>query len=469
MSHRLLLIEETPSTLETALGDVAGQLRLVRADWSSFFPEALKARTLDLIVAVAVPLTAEARGFFQWLHDHPIITPTLAVLPGEVEPELLRTVAETADDFILWPLRTGEWVQRVGRLLGPAGHDIASVRSRLMEELGLATLVGQDPTFLRTIERIPVVARSGSPVLITGETGTGKELCARAIHHVSKRRNFPFIPVDCGAVPDHLFENELFGHVRGAFTDAHSDQRGLIAVAEGGTLFLDEIDSLSLAAQTKLLRFLQERTYKPLGADRFVRADVNVIAATNQDLEARVRDRGFRSDLYYRLNVLPLHLTPLRERRGDIEILARHFVEALCFEAGAARKSLTPASLRVLTLSDWPGNVRELFNVIHRAVLFCQGTRILPMHVSVSLTQRFVEPANAFRQARAQAIEHFERLYVEALLRKHSGNVTRAAREAQKDRRAFGRLIKKYSIDRRDTPVHCDALDPAPGHSRPTP
>jgi DNA-binding NtrC family response regulator len=335
-------------------------------------------------------------------------------------------------------------------MLGPRRQDIVSVQGRLTAEMGLANLVGQDPGFLRTIEKIPIIARSGNPVLITGETGTGKELCARAIHHLGKRRNFPFIPIDCGAFPDHLFENELFGHARGAFTDAHGEQKGLIAMAEGGTLFLDEIDSLSPAAQAKLLRFLQERTYKPLGADKLARADVSVIAATNQDLEALVRDKRFRSDLFFRLDVLRLHLPPLRERRADIPILARHFVGEVCGEGGLTRKTLTPATLRLLALADWPGNVRELFNVIQRAVLFCEGTQILPTHVSPRIAPASARSLNGgFRQARAQAIETFEKLYVEDLLRTSQGNVTRAAREAQKDRRAFGRLVKKYHIDRR--------------------
>src|SRR5207247_1989977 len=172
------------------------------------------------------------------------------------------------------------------------------------------------------------------------ETGTGKELCARAIHHLSSRRSFPFIPVDCAALPDHLFENEFFGHARGAFTDAHAEQKGLVAMAEGGTLFLDEIDALALTAQAKLLRFLEERAFKPLGADRFVKADVHVLAATNRSLEALIRNGQFRSDLYFRLNVLSLHLTPLRDRRGDIALLARHFVDACCVEGDLPRKSL---------------------------------------------------------------------------------------------------------------------------------
>jgi DNA-binding NtrC family response regulator len=208
---------------------------------------------------------------------------------------------------------------------------------------------------------------------------------------------------------------------------------------------------LSTIAQSKLLRFLQERTYKPLGAEKLVRADLSVIAATNQDLESLVEAKRFRSDLFFRLDVLRLHVPPLRDRRADVEILARHFVSVLCQEAGLPRKILTPATLRTLALADWPGNVRELFNVIQRAVLFSEGTQILPTDICPRSSHTPARSGRGgFREARAQAIETFEKLYVEQVLRTCQGNVTRAAREAQKDRRAFGRLVKKYQIDRRE-------------------
>jgi DNA-binding NtrC family response regulator len=232
-------------------------------------------------------------------------------------------------------------------------------------------------------------------------------------------------------------------------TDARCDQKGLIGMADGGTLLLDEIDSLSAGAQVKLLRFLQERSYRPLGADRFVQADVSLIAATNRDLESLVREREFRSDLYFRLNVLRLHLTPLRERPIDIPIPARYFVNSLSAETGARRKTLAPGTLQKLSLHDWSGSVRELFNILQRAFLFSDGPQILPSHVLVAETERAPERVpGGFRQARAQAIEAFEKSYVNESLRRWGGNITRAARDAQKDRRAFGRLVKKYKINR---------------------
>ena len=196
------------------------------------------------------------------------------------------------DDFVIAPIRIDELQHRIARLLGNAFEqdDETAAHERLTRDLGLAGLIGDHPAFLSTVKQVPILARNPTPVLITGETGTGKEMFARAIHHLSGRRTLPFIPVDCAALPENLFESELFGHVRGAFTDAHRDQPGLIALAGAGTLFLDEIDALSVQAQSKLLRFLQERTYRPVGSDQFQRADLKIIAASNQDIDGLARD-----------------------------------------------------------------------------------------------------------------------------------------------------------------------------------
>jgi len=396
----------------------------------------------------------QALDFFQSLQTHPVLKPLLAILPGEAEEEILRNISGIADDFMLWPLRSPELHFRLKRLLEPEKHEATSVHDYLTQIMGFGQLIGTDPNFLRSIQKIPLIAKSDLPVLIAGETGTGKELCARAIHHLGKRRNAPFIAVDCSAIPDHLFENEVFGHARGAYTDARADQKGLAAMAEGGTLFLDEIDTLSLLAQSKLLRFLQERSYKPLGGERFVHLDVNVIGATNRELESCIRENQFRSDLYFRINVLRLQLPPLRQRRRDIRVLASHFLKSLPAPGNAIRKIFSASALRKLELYDWPGNVRELRNVVQRALVLCEGQNILPCHIAFSTsahdTDTDSEPSlRNFRRARIQAIEAFERSYIEEMLRKHRGNVTRAAREAGKERRSFGRLIKKYNIERR--------------------
>jgi DNA-binding NtrC family response regulator len=419
-------------------------------EWNSSLLDRIVRYGTRLIIAVAVPWSPRSTNLFRWFCQRETNTPVLAVLPSAVDDETLGTVAQAADDFILSPIRSEELRLRLNRLLGAPrekNDEKESARAHLTELMGMGQLVGNHPSFLNVIKAIPLLAKSDHPVLITGPTGTGKELCARGIHLLGNRRSFPFIAVDCGAVPDHLFENELFGHSRGAFTDAHAEQKGLIAMAEGGTLFLDEIDALSMAAQAKLLRFLQERVYRPLGADRFVQARVRIIAATNRDIEACVREKRFRADLFFRLNALKMDLPGLAERHGDVELLARHFVK-MEIPDQPNKKSISQAALRKLDSYHWPGNVRELLNVIRRTVLFAEGNIILAsdVHLPVPDTPDD-EPVDDFNHARIRAIEAFEKQYAEQLLRKHKGNVTRAAREAGKDRRAFGRLKKKYGID----------------------
>ena len=452
MPHRLLVIEPAhfPSELSVLrLLTPAEDYSLEHAFWDSLVPERLRCSEARLIVAVALTALAKAMELFCWLRTHPLPTPTFAVLPAEGDEEALRTAAEVVDDFVLWPVHGQEVSYRLRRILGSSPTDLESLRSQLNEQFGLAQIAGNDPAFVSAIEKIPLIASSDAPVLISGETGTGKELCARAIHHLSRRHLRPFVPMDCGALPESLMENELFGHIRGAYTDAHANQRGLVAMADGGTLLLDEVDSLSLAAQAKLLRFLQERTYRALGAEHFSQADVRLIAATNRDLEACLREKQFRPDLYYRLNVLHLHLPPLRERRGDIAPLARRFLDSLARVPGPPRKLLSPAALRKLESHNWPGNVRELFNVLERSTVFSRGVEIIPSEIMLPILGEEDETSRIlFRHARSQAIQKFERAYVTDLLRKHHGNITRAAAEAGKDRRAFGRLVRKHEIDR---------------------
>jgi two-component system response regulator GlrR len=418
------------------------------ADWNVTTEERLRRPDLDLLVAVDAPDTPNASTFFEQLSAKPPRHPTLAVFPPE--SAFLQTASRLVDDFVLAPVRGSELTHRIARILGSGASDERATHDSLSAEIGLATFVGQHPSFARVIEQIRLAARSNCSVVVTGETGTGKELCARALHHLSARRHRPFIPVDCAAFPENLFESEMFGHVRGAFTDAHRDQKGLIELAAGGTLFLDEIDSLGLTIQAKLLRFMQERRYRPVGSARFLDADVRVVAATNKDLQALIREGKLRSDLFFRLNVVNLHMAPLRERRSDIPILARNFLDALAQENGTARKILPPTALRRLMQHDWPGNVRELYNVMQRADLFSPGRQIQIDKLSDgdALEPIATSAMGNFREARARTIEAFERDFVVDALRKANGNVTRAAHLVHKDRRVFGRLMKRYHIQR---------------------
>jgi two-component system, NtrC family, response regulator GlrR len=452
MPHELCLVEPAGVAPQFSLS------RMLRPEdgfrckcecWTSFSATGLNCLGSQLLLAVAVPESRAAISFFRSLSCNPGRTPTLAVVPSESSEELLRSASDASDDFMFWPIREQELLERVKRLIGATTRDKEAVQRALTEEMGLAQVIGSSPAFVEVLAQLARMGPSEAPVLITGETGTGKEVCARSIHLLSRRRQQPFIPVDCGAIPEHLAESELFGHARGAFTDAHRDHKGLVSLADGGTLFLDEIDALSLNMQAKFLRFIQESTYRPVGGEQFCRANVRVIAATNRRLEQSVLDKQFRNDLYFRLNVLRLSIPPLRERRGDIAPLARYFLEKHGGSGVPTRKWLSPVALRKLESYDWPGNVREVSNVMQRAIVLSPGPQILPCHIHLSSGDSLCiecAPSN-FRCAKSKAIEAFERQYVVELLQRHDGNITRAAREAGKDRRAFGRLAQKYKTD----------------------
>jgi len=321
---------------------------------------------------------------------------------------------------------------------------------RLKETLGLKRLIGESPAFVEQIQKLPAVARCDAGVLISGETGTGKELIARAIHYLSPRARGPFVPVNSGAIPLDLVENELFGHERAAFTGAHAAQPGLIEQADGGTLFLDEVDSLPPLAQVKLLRFLQEKELRRLGSTRTRKCDVRVIAATNAEVEAALAEGKIRRDLYYRLNVIPVPLPPLRERRKDIPLLALHFLHRYAGELGQPCRAFTPGAMQALQDYGWPGNVRELEHVVERAVVLAGDREEIDLG-ALDVPRPDSRPADppSFQEAKARAIARFERGYLEELLATFGGNITRAARAAQKNRRAFWELIRKHDIDAR--------------------
>jgi DNA-binding NtrC family response regulator len=352
-----------------------------------------------------------------------------------------------AADFIAHPIRLGDLVTRIWRFLKHAG----SASHALGQPPGLEQFIGDSPNVRKEIAKIPTVARRDVSVLIMGETGTGKEICARAIHYLSPRAESPFVPVNSGAIPTDLIENELFGHEAGAFTSAGGSTAGLISGAEGGTLFLDEIDSLPLSAQVKLLRFLQEGEYRPLGSRKALRANVRIISASNSNLEEAMRLGRFRKDLYYRLNVVQLTMPALRERCGDVPLLARHFVSKHSKRFGQAPKEFSVTALQCLLLHSWPGNVRELENVIERALVMACGPRIECEDLLLS-TEFGNEPAPSFRELKARAVAEFEKAYIQASLAATEGNITKAAASAQKNRRAFWELMRKYNISAHATP-----------------
>jgi transcriptional regulator with GAF, ATPase, and Fis domain len=316
------------------------------------------------------------------------------------------------------------------------------------------SLVGESPAFLELLRSVERVARHGAAtVLIRGETGTGKEIVARAIHYLGARRDFPFVPVNCGALPDTLAENELFGHRPGAFTGATDESIGLLRLAHRGTLFLDEVDALPPKTQVALLRFLQDGSFRPLGASKEEKADVRIVAASNRCLKEEVRANRFRADLYFRLNLIGLEVPPLRERTGDVRILSEHFLKECARRYRLPDKHLHDGALGCLVEYAWPGNVRELENLIHRAYLLCDDEQ-LKISSPSDTPSAPVKPAVhdksfdtlSYRSAKSRVLQEFDRNYLTQLLEKTSGNVTRAAQIAGKERRALGKLLKRYGI-----------------------
>ena len=323
-----------------------------------------------------------------------------------------------------------------------------------MDDFNALNLVGRSPAFVDALNLIRKFADCEATVLIEGETGTGKELAARAIHYLGSRREGPFVPVNCGGIPESLVESEFFGHTRGAFTDAKEARRGVIAQSQGGTLFLDEVDALSARSQVALLRFLQDREYRPVGGATLFNADVRVVAASNADLAQMSQFGRYRQDLLYRLNVLSVQLPPLRERRMDVQLLAEMFLRRLSHQYGTANKHLHPETVEFLNQYAWPGNVRELENFIHRAFLLSERDHPMVRGVggyktgSTGSGDTQTQDWPSFAKAKARAIVLFEREYLEKALNAAEGNVTLAARRAGKERRSFGRLLKKHGIQK---------------------
>ncbi len=381
-----------------------------------------------------------AQALFDSLKKEEAEPPVIVVTEEDEPDEVFATLKLGAVDFITAPLTPINIVPRVRRLLSQ--NDMS-----LPENLSTQhKLVGHSPAFLSEINKIPLVAKCDAGVMISGETGTGKELCARAIHNLSTRANQPFIPVNCGAIPVELAENELFGHERGAYTGAGNAQPGLIQEADGGTLFLDEIDSLPLLAQVKLLRFLQEREFRPLGSTKTRHADVRVVTATNVNFEKAIKEGKLRQDLYYRLNIIPITLPPLRDRLEDIQLLAEYFRTKYTLNYNKHVTGFSPNALQKLLMHDWPGNVRELEHVVQRAVALCRLSIIRAEDIALSSfsVSSSVEP---FKRAKDRAVNQFERNYLQSLLLAYQGNITKAAEAAQKDRRAFWELMRKHQID----------------------
>jgi DNA-binding NtrC family response regulator len=367
-----------------------------------------------------------------------------------------------AFDYLPKPFDPDELKLVVGRAL--------ERRRLLWENLNLKTevgakyrfdnIIGTSPQMQSVFRLVAKCAPTNSTVMLTGESGTGKELIARAIHYNSLRKDNPFIAVDCNALSESLLESELFGHVKGAFTGAVTNKQGMLEVAEGGTLFLDEIGNISLATQAKLLRVIQEREFKAVGGTKTQAANFRLITATNKDLKAMVADGRFREDLFYRINIFPIAIPPLRDRRDDIPALAFHFLRVFNEELGRKVTEFSEGAMGVLMNYDWPGNVRELENTVQRAVILAADSVIRAAHLvnvdgaspgpAVDIPRTGDELKQVKKLAREKSVENIEKLFVLDALKRNAWNATKSAEETGMQRANFQALMKKYNIRLRE-------------------
>jgi PAS domain S-box-containing protein len=371
-----------------------------------------------------------------------------SIATGKELTDIEKTILNRQNREVPLNVSTNVWRDQNGSALGGimVFRDITPITELKKELLGkysFQDIISRNKVFLELFQILPDIAKSDATVLITGESGTGKELVATALHQLSSRKDGPFIKVNCGALPETLLESELFGYKRGAFTDAKQDKPGRFKLAEGGTLFLDEIGDISLAVQSKLLRVLETKEYEPLGGTRTEKADVRVVSATNKNLWSHVQSGEFREDLYYRLNLFPIEIPPLRDRPEDIPLLINHFLARFNHTKGRSIAGLTHSAMEVLLNHTYPGNVRELQNIIEHAFILCKKTHISPDCLPAYLRKKDL-PRNNGRGKKA--LDEFERDLIVETLQKHDGKLQETADEMGLHRTTLWRKMKKMNI-----------------------
>ncbi len=373
---------------------------------------------------------------------------------GTIE-SAVKAIRAGAFDFVQKPFETDAFLIVIERALKlrRVKMENRALKQMLDTRFRFENIIGNSEAITQVFDLIRKISNTSANILITGESGTGKELVAQCIHANSNRSHKPFVPLNCGGLPENLVESELFGHTKGAFTDAKQNRVGLIEHARGGTFFLDEIGELPMPLQVKFLRVLEDHKIRRLGSNEEIEIDIRLISATNQHIEALIKEGKFREDLFYRINTFEIHLPPLRERQGDIQLLAHHFLNYFAETSEKAAQGISTEAMDVLCEYNWPGNVRELMHVMERAVALSDADTIkledLPENLVTQTADNIVSVQTdlPFQEAKDAVIEKFEQTFIDRLLKAHNGNVSRAARQNGMNRHRLQRLISKYAID----------------------
>ncbi|HEY3174204.1 MAG TPA: sigma-54 dependent transcriptional regulator [Candidatus Polarisedimenticolia bacterium] len=461
-SAKSILIVDDDKDLRSILGDILADegYHVLLCESGEKALERLQKDDVNLVLTdLKMPGMGGHRLFEDCTRRWPHIPVVILTAHGTVD-EALSMIRQGAYDYIAKPYNTQDLMMRISRAL--EREELMVENRRLKDRLVEKEYVfGDDPAISEVMARVKAVATTDFPVVLMGESGTGKEVLARVIHRTSQRAGEPFVPVSCGAIPRELFESELFGHVRGAFTGATADRQGLFEEASGGSLFLDEIGEIVMEHQVKLLRVIQEGEVRRVGENLQRRVDVRIIAATNRDLPAMVKAGTFREDLYYRICVMPILVPPLRDRRGDILPLAIHFLQRERALSGKTVTGFSRSALDRLLGYAWPGNIRELENKVKQSLILASGDLIEEDEILLddqSAETPFSDRTPSARVANESpgataagetlnnARRDFERRYLMGVLRRHRGNATLAAREAGKHRSEFYALLKKHGI-----------------------
>jgi two-component system response regulator GlrR len=452
MKRRVLIVEDDEVFLRPLRRALElGGFEVLVAGSGEEALDCLKSEDVDLVLTdQRLPGMNGVTLVRQLKAEHPDVAIVVMTAYGTIEAAVEATRLG-AEDYLVKPFESDEILLVLRRTL--EFQDLKAQRRlslrRNQERFTLTRIVARSPKMLEILELLRQVARLDTTVLIHGETGAGKELLARSLHFSGPRRDKPYVAVNCAAIPEELFESELFGHRRGAFTGAGETRRGHFQLANGGTLLLDEIGEMPVGLQTKLLRALEERKITPIGAERPIDIDVRFIATTNRDLKDAVERGDFRRDLYYRLSVLPVRVPPLRERPEDIPPLAEHFLAEASRRCKKTVRGLTPAALQALVRYPWPGNVRELENVIERAVIVSGDDVIAdvqPFLGGPAEARPAVDLTLPFRDAKARVVEEFERAYLTGVLAMHGGKLTAAARHADMDNKNLWEKLARYGL-----------------------